>query len=296
MKPTLLGTVLLSCSTAAAAATFTVTTTADSGPGSLRQAILDANANAGADTIVFAIPSNQCSSFDGTCAIVPISSLPGITDAVTIDGYTQAGSSPNTNPVGQGLNSDVTIWLVGDLTYTTTGLLLDADDITVRGLLISGGFRYGLEMTGHDGIKVVGCFIGPFVIGTGGLGSTDGLHAHLATNLVVGGTDPADRNLISGNVSHGAFLDTCDGAVVQGNLIGTDLDGLGPVPNGEFGLEVTSAADADTTIGGPGAGNLISGNTQVGLRIGVGAGSAVTIQGNVIGTDEIGRASCRERV
>jgi hypothetical protein len=34
-------------------ATFTVTNTNDSGAGSLRQAVLDANAAAGADTIVF---------------------------------------------------------------------------------------------------------------------------------------------------------------------------------------------------------------------------------------------------
>ncbi|HUF08750.1 MAG TPA: hypothetical protein VMO47_05475, partial [Rhodothermales bacterium] len=41
---------------AAPAATFTVTTADDSGPGSLRQALLDANAAAGADQIVFDIP------------------------------------------------------------------------------------------------------------------------------------------------------------------------------------------------------------------------------------------------
>jgi hypothetical protein len=43
----------------AAPATFVVTTTSDSGAGSLRQAILDANANAGADTITFNIPQSD---------------------------------------------------------------------------------------------------------------------------------------------------------------------------------------------------------------------------------------------
>ena len=287
MKTPFLGTVLLSCSTAAWAATFTVTTTADSGPGSLRQAILDANAAAGADTIAFAIPGSDpnCQSNPGSCAIFPLSALPGITDAVTIDGYTQPGSSPNTNPVGQGLNSVVTIWLVGDGTYSSTGLLLDADNVTVRGLRLSSGFSYGLEVTAHDGIKVAGCYIGIDPGGFGIDGSAEGVYAHLATNLVVGGTDPADRNLISGNLSHGVLLDTCDGAVVQGNLIGTDASGSSSAGNGDFGLEVTSAVDSDATIGGPGAGNLISGNTNVGLKVGVGAGSAVTIQGNAIGTD-----------
>ena len=70
-----------------AAATFTVTNTNDSGAGSLRQAILDANANAGLDTIAFNIPGA------GVHTITPATPLDTITDPVTIDGYTQLGSS-----------------------------------------------------------------------------------------------------------------------------------------------------------------------------------------------------------
>src|SRR5262249_18160277 len=66
------------------AATFTVTNTNDSGTGSLRQAILDANANPGLDTITFAIGS-------GPRTIAPLSPLPTITDRVVIDGTTQPG-------------------------------------------------------------------------------------------------------------------------------------------------------------------------------------------------------------
>ncbi|HYX46657.1 MAG TPA: hypothetical protein VE820_07535, partial [Sphingomicrobium sp.] len=76
------------------AATFTVTTTADSGAGSLRQAILDANANAGTDTIEFNIPGS------GVQTIAPSTALPDIAEAVTIDGYTQPGASPNALSVG----------------------------------------------------------------------------------------------------------------------------------------------------------------------------------------------------
>src|SRR5437667_4758637 len=70
----------LACCFAATAATFTVTTTDDAGAGSLRQAILDANANPGADTITFNI------SGSGLHTISPLSVLPDITDPVTIDG------------------------------------------------------------------------------------------------------------------------------------------------------------------------------------------------------------------
>src|SRR5437773_11930452 len=66
---------------------FTVTNTNDSGTGSLRQAILDAN-SMGGGTIQFNIPGS------GVHTIGPLTVLPTITQAVTIDGYTQSGSSP----------------------------------------------------------------------------------------------------------------------------------------------------------------------------------------------------------
>jgi len=65
------------------AATFTVTTEGDDGPGSFRQAILDANANPGLDTIVFNIPRG------GYRSLQPLSALPIITDPVIIDATTQ---------------------------------------------------------------------------------------------------------------------------------------------------------------------------------------------------------------
>src|SRR5438874_6396631 len=89
----------------ASAATFTVTNTADTGVGSLRQAIIDANNNAGADTIAFLIPGV------GVQTITPASPLPTITDAVTIDGYTQPTSSMNT--LANGDNAVVRIDLNG---------------------------------------------------------------------------------------------------------------------------------------------------------------------------------------
>ena len=67
--------------------TYTVTNTNDSGAGSLRQAIIDANTNAGADTIEFNIAGG------GTQVISLASLLPQITEEVTIDGTTQTGWS-----------------------------------------------------------------------------------------------------------------------------------------------------------------------------------------------------------
>jgi hypothetical protein len=70
---------LLATASAAVANTYTVTSTADSGAGSLRQAILDANGNAGADTIAFSITGS------GVHTILIASLLPAITSPVTLD-------------------------------------------------------------------------------------------------------------------------------------------------------------------------------------------------------------------
>jgi hypothetical protein len=62
------------------AATFSVTNTNDSGAGSLRQAILDANANPGLDTIAFDIPGG------GVHTITPSTALPFLLDPAIVDG------------------------------------------------------------------------------------------------------------------------------------------------------------------------------------------------------------------
>src|SRR5947209_3085021 len=68
-------------------ATFLVSNTGDDGPGSLRQAILDANSTAGADTIGFDVPGA------GLHAISPARPLPIVSDQVAIDGTTHSGYS-----------------------------------------------------------------------------------------------------------------------------------------------------------------------------------------------------------
>ena len=72
-------------STSRIAATLTVTNTYDSGGGSLRQAILDANTNSGADRILFVIPGA------GPHVIQPLTQLPDATETVNIDGTSQPG-------------------------------------------------------------------------------------------------------------------------------------------------------------------------------------------------------------
>src|SRR5205807_1424701 len=147
-----------------AAATFDVTTTADSGAGSLRDAITLANANAGLDTITFHIPGS------GVHTITPLPDLPTITDPVIIDGYTQPGASPNTNPLtlgpgALGSNAVILIELSGS-GGAGVGLNISAGNSTVRGLAINRFANSGINLSPADGNIIEGNFLGTDPTGT----------------------------------------------------------------------------------------------------------------------------------
>ena len=170
MRRFLLGLLLPLAASSLAAATFTVTNTNDSGAGSLRQAILDANANAGADTIAFDIPGAGCSG--GVCTIAPLTALPLITSPATIDGYTQTGATPNTNASGA-INAALKIVLSGvndPNADDDDGLALFTGSAgsTVRGLVVNG-FDSGITIWVSNGV-VRGCFLGTDVSGMTAVG------------------------------------------------------------------------------------------------------------------------------
>lgn len=146
--------------TTARGATFTVTNTNDAGPGSLRQAILDANASAGLDTIDFNIPGA------GPHTIRPASDLPTITDSVIIDGYTQPAAVPNSNPITTGSNAVLKIELDGtNAGDRANGLFITGGNSVVRGLVINR-FREGIVLGTNGGNVVEGNFIGTDPTGT----------------------------------------------------------------------------------------------------------------------------------
>lgn len=276
-------------------ATFTVTNTNDSGAGSLRQAILDANAHVGADTIAFNIVGS------GVQTIVPASALPTITGPVTLDGYTQQGASANTNAPNQGTNALILIEIDGTNTGTGSNAAVlffgpvSAGSV-VRGLAINRGHYAGIRVSGVSGMVIQGNFIGTDPTGQIAHGNTNyGILLNDGpSNVKIGGTTPAARNLISGNGFGGINFGANgtlggSGHLVQGNLIGTDATGGNAIAGGQDGVETTGPATS-VTIGGTSAAarNVVSGNGSYGIRLFNGAG--LVVEGNFIGTDVTGMA------
>ncbi len=104
-------------------------------------------------------------------------------------------------------------------------------------------------------------------------------------NVTIGGTTAAVRNVVSGNAGYGIRLNSGSNLVASGNFVGTDVTGMGPLGNLNYGI----LAEANgAMIGGsaPGAGNVISANAIHGIEISSATG--VTVQGNLIGTDLTG--------
>ncbi|MGH3146479.1 MAG: hypothetical protein ACRDTR_11830 [Rubrobacter sp.] len=210
---------MLAAKSAHASTTFTVTNTNDSGAGSLRQAILDANATSGADVINFNIPGS------GVQTIAPTTKLPQITEAVSINGYTQPGASANTKAVGN--DAILKVELSGASASGADGLFITASNSTVKGLVINrwgnaGVYIYG---TGATGNKVVGNYLGTDTSGTKDLGNgRHGVNVYdSASNNIVGGAAAAVRNVISGN-QYGVFIsdDGATGNRVLQNVISSN--------------------------------------------------------------------------
>ncbi|MFY9607363.1 MAG: C25 family cysteine peptidase [Blastocatellia bacterium] len=262
----------------APAAIFTVINTANSGAGSLRQAIMDANTSAGPDSIAFSIPGA------GTQTITPLSALPTITQPVTIDGTTQNPGSA-TPPIEVAGNS---------AGLGVTGLNVSGGNSTVRGLVINrfaDDLGIGIQLSGSGDIVDFN-FIGTNAAGTAGLGNGDtGLLINPGSGHLIGGTTAAARNVISGN-GQGVLvlLGVSMNHQIQGNFIGIDATGaidIGNTADGIFMLSDTSIMNC--TVGGTAAGarNVISGNGGLGIQF-VSVGTSNLVQGNFIGTDVTG--------
>jgi hypothetical protein len=262
--------------------TFTVTNTNDSGAGSLRQAILDANARTGTfDTIAFNIPGAAPHS------IAPTSPLPVINDPVTIDGTTQPGyaGAPVVELDGTSASGGA------------NGLWLLTDGSVIRGLVINrfgtngaagGAGGAGIVLQGRNNV-VYGNYIGTDVTGTQPRPNRmDGIWIDSSGNRIgwVG------RNVISGNGRYGIVLSSgnASGTTIQQNYIGVDATGMIAVPNAGGGIVVESASNSIGDGAVLSSGNVISGNLGSGVVLSGAGATNNNVDANLIGVNRLGTA------
>lgn len=199
-----------------------VTNPNDSGQGSLRQALANANAQAGTDTIWFNLAGA------GPYTIRPGSALPPITDPVIVDGSSQPGFAGGPLIELDGTNAG----------GAAAGLVITAGSSTVQGLVINR-FADGIEINGGNGNTIQGNYIGTDVAGTTLVGNGQhGVFVVDSSNNLIGGTTPGAENLIAGNGANGVTItgasqrDTVLGNRIYGNgSLGIDLDNDGVTPN-----------------------------------------------------------------
>ena len=278
----------------ALSASIVVTTAVDENNGSpdpnlgsgtsLREAISFSNSNAGTDTVAFDIPGA------GPHTISLGSALPNITESVIIDGFSQPGASPNTNPVTQADNAVRTVKVAGN---GNEFVLVDAGGTTIRGLHFEGSNQNGIRIFSGSGSTLAGNLL-TNVAGFAVQVYTDG--------HTIGRSNAEDRNVISGNgVGVHLFCGTAaqqpfgcaagkvaENIVVAGNFIGLAADGVTALGNTANGIRVDGGKN--NTIGGT---NLAARNMIANNGSGYSSSHGVnnTIQGNFFGLDINGAAA-----
>ena len=236
--------------------TYTVSSLADSGPGTLRTAISSVNGDTSPDEIDFSV-----------AGVIQLTSgvLPDITNAVKIDGTTAPGFA----------GAPVVELNYNDFGY---GLVFDADQCTLQALCIIGNDEDGRNVSlNGSNERVIGNYIGLALDGTaqpeiGGIG----IELTNSKNDLIGGSSAADHNVISGNaigiLVGQNFGQLVQNAIIMGNFIGTDPTGQSPLGN----LMAMKIYSNGNTVGGSdaGAGNVIAFNSE-GISISGGSGNAL---------------------
>jgi uncharacterized delta-60 repeat protein/CSLREA domain-containing protein len=198
--------------------------------------------------------------------ISPATVLPTITAPVTIDGFTQPGSQPNT----------VTDWGPTDAVWRVEidnpsvnlahGLRITAGSTTVRGLAIDEG-EDAIAIDGAGANSIVGNLLGPDISGESTGSATwrgVGIAATAAGANTIGGVAAADRNIIGHTSSYGVYL-AGDGNTVVNNLLGFGVLGtdLLSIQNQDTGVWLEGGSG--NQIGAVGAGNVFGRNIDSGI-------------------------------
>ena len=265
--------------------TEVVTTSADAGPGSLRQAMQAANGAPGAESIIFDIPSLT----PGDLTITLVTQLPAAIGPMSIDGVNLNRPGNLAAPVS--IDGQRVAGAANGLVFTAT-----AAGSTVRSLGIANFTRgagifmaaAGMDVAGNTltnnsfGITASGGLSGSQIRGnTISQITTFGIYLASATGLTVGSTTVGQGNTVTGGTGRQVYS---TGLYATGNLAGTRV--IGNTFSGNVGSGVMLVNATGITVGGTGArsGNIITNNRAFGFYAsGTSTGSSAvsnTITGN----------------
>jgi parallel beta-helix repeat protein len=250
---------------------------------SLREAILATNAMpaTGALRIAFNLPNSDpgYNAAKSTWTFtLGTQALPALTRGnVTLDGSSQLGNPTYPQIILDG-------FIVND-PAGNNGITITSDHNTIRGLTLVNFYDDAVLISGANAAAnlIVGCYLGPDANGAVaaqpsyfGVELRNGAHDNM-----IGGADPAARNLISGNWHSGVMIQdsTTNNNIIAGNWIGVSPSGQTALKNNVAGVMIETGAH-NNLIGGANQGNLLSGN-ETGIYIK--GGVATTIAGNTIG-------------
>ncbi len=270
-----------------AASQYVVTTTADSGVGSLRQAIIDANTATQPVVIQFRIPPSMLT--DGVAVIQPTSALDALNNPshpIIIDGRTQTAFGGDTNPLGPEIVLDGT--LAGE---NVDGIASLGNGNQILGLNIRQFSQDGIDIRGGSQAIIQGNYIGTDATGQIDRGNAAVGVRTAASDVLIGGESVADRNVVSGNDSFGVQVVTAAAVnnVIVGNFIGTNATGTADLGNSDDGVRIVFGPTG-ARVGGtlPARRNVISANNGLGVHVIGAITTGNVIQGNYIGTDVTG--------
>lgn len=252
-----------------------VTTDADAGAGSLRDAIDSANTYAGPDTIRFSNPIML-----GRQILVTGSDLSLTTGSTVIDGDVDGDSKPGVSIIDNGTPN----W----------GIVIGSSNNVVRNLNIQKFNTAGILINGSRNNRIEGCYIGTSLDGMSASGTGNFWGIQIASlgvsaNMIGDSNNVNARNVISGNSSEGIdFQNDADSTYVVGNYFGVDAAGTGALPNGTAIRLGQQTRHIHIGAGGPNGRNVISGNSNYSIYS---EGSDIFIVNNYVGLNAAGTAN-----
>lgn len=281
----------------------TVSNTNESGPGSLRQAILDANAHVAPDLIRFDIPQTDpgfvayvddgaAGEFDPYAGAVsawdPLADpdsprwwqiglveagLPPLSDDETsVDGTTQTANQGNSNSYGP------EIQIINQSGNFMAGFGVDSHRNVVRSLVLNN-FMVGIGISGNANV-ITGCYLGIDPSGQTAFGNDYQLEAVEiwgGGQNIFGGLLPGEGNLLAGGAWSTMLIGSANENQILGNYFNVNATATRIIGGGGPSLTLEAAS-----------GNHLEGNVIGATPIWVQLGANNIIESNFIGTDPSG--------